>query len=267
VRSGGDSARGAVRDALLFRAQRTRLYPGSDTLESALEMQEGLAEYTGTKVALAATGPPASRAADAAADFEGRPTYVRALGYGTGPLLGLLLDRYAHRWRERIHEAGFARQLGASTGFVAPADLARAVAERAPRYGGDSLAAAEDQRAAARASELAEFRRRLVVGPVIILRAERLFRSFNPSNLVPLGADGTVYPTGTFHAEWGTLTVEQGGALVAPGNREVRVSAPQGTDSTATIVTGNGWRLELRPGWRLRPGTRQGDFTAERVAP
>ena len=267
VTASGAAARQATEDALLFRQQRNRLYPGSDTLENSLEIQEGLAEYTGTRLALDATGLPAARVAEATTDFERRPTYVRALGYGTGPLLGLLLDRYAPTWRTRIHQAGFAAQLGPAVGFVAPADFAAAVAQRAARYGGDSLARVEDERAVARARAVATYRALLVEGSVIILQADDMMRSFNPNNLVPLGANGTVYPTGTFQAPWGVLTVEAGGALVAPGNREVRVAVPARLDSTMTVFEGDGWKLELKPGWRLRPGPRPGDFAATPAAP
>lgn len=267
VRSSGAAARAATRDALLFRAQRNRLFPGSDTLETSLEIQEGLAEYAGTRLAIDATALPAARAAEAAAAFESRPTYVRALGYGTGPLLGLLLDRYARGWRERIHQAGFARQLGPAVGLDVPPDLTAAVAASAVRYGGDSLARAEDARAAARSRDLAAYRALLVDGPVIVLRADQMMRSFNPNNLVPLGGDGTVYPTGTFQAAWGVLTVDSGGALVAPANREVRVGVPAALDTTASVIQGRGWRLELSAGWRLSTGPRPRDFTATRVAP
>jgi len=267
LEEGGAAARRATEDALVFRAQRNRLYPGSDTLEQALEIQEGLPEYTGTRLALTETGLPMTRVAEATAEFESRPTYVRALGYGTGPLLGLLLDRYEPQWRTRIGEAGFARQLGPAIAWVPPANLDSAVAAGAPRYGGDSLAQAEDARAEQRARIVAEYRARLVDGSVIILRADQMMRSFNPNNLVALGADGTVYPTGTFQAAWGVLTVEQGGALVPPGNRQVRVAVPAGMDPAATSIAGDGWRLELKPGWRLQPGPRPGDFTAASAAP
>jgi hypothetical protein len=267
VRTTGAASSRATRDALLFRARRNQLYPGSDTLETALETQEGLAEYTGTVLALAATGLSADRAARAAAEFESRPTYVRSLGYGTGPLLGLLLDRVAPHWRTRIREAGIARQLARATRFVASTDLAAAVAARAAAYGGDELAREEDERAAGRARMVADYRARLVEGPVVVLAADELYRSFNPNTLVPLGAHGTVYPTGRFTADWGLLSVDEGGALLAPGNREVRVPAPETLDTAAAAVDGPGWRLQLRSGWRLRSGQRAGDFTVERVQP
>ncbi len=225
-----------------------------------------VAEYTGTRLALEATGLTPARVSEATADFESRPTYVRALGYGTGPLLGLLLDRYASGWRARIHEAGFARALAPAVGFAVPENLAGAVADAASRYGGDDLAREEDERSAARARAVAEYRSRLVEGPVVVLSADEMYRSFNPNTLVPLDSSGTVYPTGTFNAVWGTLTVSEGGALVIPGNRGVRVSVAAALDSTASIIEGRGWRLELATGWRLQPGPRPGDFTAVRVA-
>jgi hypothetical protein len=266
IQSDGSAALQATYDALTFRAQRNALYPGSDTLESSLEIQEGLPEYTGTRLALDATGLPNARVAQAASDFERRPSYVRALGYGTGPLLGLLLDHYAPGWRKRIHEAGFSRQLAPATGFVVPTALSAAVAAGAARYEGESVGRAEDERAEARARVTADYRSRLVDGPVVILRADQMFRSFNPNNLVPLGTSGIVYPNGTFQAVWGILTVEKNGALVAPGNREVQVPAPRAIDSTSAVFEGDGWRLELKSGWRLRPGPRVGDFTATEVA-
>ena len=267
LRSDADAAHQAALDAVLFRAARNHRYPRSDSLENALEIQEGLAEYTGTRLSLTSTGLSPARAAEAAADFENRPTYVRALGYGTGPLLGLVLDRHAPEWRIGVKEKGFAAQLAPALGFTVPADVSRAVETAAARYGGETLAREEDSRAAARARAVAEYRAQLVDGPVIILRAEEMFRSFNPNNLVPLGSDGTVYPTGTFRAEWGVLTVEQGGALAAPDNREVRVPVQPGMNAAATVIEGPGWRLELAQGWQLRPGSRQGDFTVAQTTP
>jgi hypothetical protein len=260
IQAEGAAARRATEDALVFRAQRNRLYPGSDSLETMLEIQEGLAEYTGTRLALEATGLHASRVAEATREFEGRPTYVRGLGYGTGPLLGLLLDRYAPGWRARIKEAGFSRQLSAAVGFVPPSDLVSAVVARAGQYGGDSLARVEDERAKARTRAIEDYRSRLVEGPVIHLQADEMMRGFNPNTLVPLGANGTVYPTGNFRAVWGVLTVEEGGALVGPQNRDVRVPTPAMIDSTAKVIAGAGWRLELAEGWRLVPGARAGDW-------
>ena len=86
----------------------------------------------------------------------------------------------------------------------------------------------------------------------------RLARSFNPNTLEAFGTEGTVYPTGTFSAEWGALEVERGGGLVAADYQSLRVPLP--ADTSARPIRGDGWTLELAKGWHLRAGARAGDL-------
>ena len=94
LESEGPASRAHVENALTFRAQRRALYPLADSLEPALEMQEGLAEYTGDRLAMTLTGEGPSRVARRVREFQSNPAYVRSFAYATGPALGLLLDRY-----------------------------------------------------------------------------------------------------------------------------------------------------------------------------
>lgn len=255
----GEARHRAARDAVLFRQARHQRYPGADTLEQLLERQEGLPEYTGAALALDALGLPLSRAAQGLRAFEGRPSYARALGYGTGPGLGLLLDQYAPGWRSRVAREGFARQLAAALEVPPRAEAITPARAAAARYDGDALAQAEDARAAERQRVLADYRARLIEGPVVRLSQERLMRAFDPNTLIPFGAEGTIYPTGSFSAAWGTLEVEKGGALAAADYSLLRLQAPAVMPAGST-VKGDGWTLELAPGWSLRSGERRGDL-------
>jgi nucleotide-binding universal stress UspA family protein len=255
LRAPADSSRALARDALLFRARRNRLYPGSDTLEAALERQEGLAEYTGARVALLDAGEPESRVAADLARAEASPRpYVRSFAYATGPALGLLLDRHDAGWRAAARSTpSLAARLAAAVGFRAPAGTAleARARERARRYAGDSVFAAEAARDRERRARVAEYRARLVDGPLLLLRQQGLGLSFDPGALFPLGALGTVYPTGTFSGPWGKLEVTSGGALLAGDFSRLAVPAPR--DAAARPLAGDGWRLELAPGWEVRP--------------
>jgi hypothetical protein len=255
----GAVAKAAARDAMLFRARRVSLYPGSDTLEDLVERHEGMAEYTGTALALQRTGEPLSGTAHLFDGFEHRPTFVRSLGYGTGPGLGLLLDRYDSGWRKRLAGHSPALMLGTAAGYRPPADLKAEADRRAMAYGGGALAREEDARASRRQAELKDYHQRLVEGPVLELRQERLGRSFNPNTLVAFGAEGTIYPTGAFSADWGALTIDSLGGLVSGDYRLLRVSLP--VDTSASLIRGIGWTLELKRGWKLTKGTRTGDLT------
>ena len=258
----GDSALQATRDALLFRARRHQLYLGTDTLEDQVERHEGMAEYTGMVLALRQTGEPVSVAARSFAEFETRPSFVRALGYGTGPGLGLLLDRYADGWRGRLAGKSPSGILASAVRFTLPADLERAAANRATHYAAAALASEEDAREQARQARLADYRKALLEGPVLVLRQDRLSRAFNPNNLVAFGNDGTVYPDGTFSGEWGSLEVEEGGVLVAGDFKTLR--APLPADTATRPIRGKGWKLELAKGWHLAPGSRPGDLEVRR---
>lgn len=64
------AAKQHARSALLFRARRRSIYPGSDSLEATLEIQEGLPEYTGQRLAMRLTGEGPRRVAQYVRDYE-----------------------------------------------------------------------------------------------------------------------------------------------------------------------------------------------------
>jgi hypothetical protein len=260
LRTEGAMSLNAARDALLFRAARQSLNPGSARVEAGLEIQEGLAEYTGTIVALGRSGESVVRVARAVEDFEDQRAFARSFAYATGPALGLLLDRFGSSWRKSIkNDTNLSSQLGAALRFHASAEVVKLAESRAQHYGFSAVSQDERRRAARTQALLAMYRARFLDGPILeIPKTEELRRSFNPNNLVPLGESGTVYPTGTFVSRWGALQVDDIGALLAPDNQTLRVSAP--TDPQARPLVGPGWRLELAPGWALRATARPGSF-------
>lgn len=262
-------AREAVLDALLFRRVRTAAFPGSAALERQLEGHEGLAEYTGVRFALDATGTALDEIARKTEAFQARPSYVRSLGYGTGPALGLLLDRYGPGWRRDIGLApDLARRLAAAV--VAPEADPEApprrelAARRALAYGSEAVRVEEADRAERLAAERARYREELVEGPVLVVELPERRLMFNPNTIVSLGDEGNVYPGSILIGPWGRLTLEEGASLATPERDRARVAAPEDHESAQDgAVHGPGWILELEPGWRLVPGPRPGDFHLE----
>jgi len=259
LRTQGVISRNAAKDALLFRASRQRLNPGAERLESALEIQEGLAEYTGSVVALAVSGESVARVARAVEDAEDQRAFARSFAYATGPALGLLLDRFAGSWRKSItKDTNLAAVLAKALGNPNAMDI-KAAESRGQRYGYRALSDDEHARATRTQALLASYRSRFLEGPVLEFpKTEELRRSFNPNNLVPLGESGTVYPTGTFVSRWGTLQIDDVGALLSSDKQSLRVTAP--FDAQARPLVGPGWRLDLTPGWTIRAAGKPGDF-------
>jgi hypothetical protein len=266
------AAKHHAQSALLFRAQRRSIYPGSDSLEATLEIQEGLPEYTGQRLAMQLTGEGPRRVAQYVRDYErNTPTFVRAFAYGTGPAMGVLLDQFSRGWRDSVRAK---RELGAllaqSIDFRAPPErnLASAARARARDYGWDEVDRAEAGRDSARAPVMREYRSRLQDGPTITLRQsmDSLSWSFDPTELVGFDLTSAVYPSGNFSAPWGKLTIERGGVLVANDFSRIRVGAPRTPfGAEARTINGDGWMLALNPGWSLESdAARPGSFIAVR---
>jgi hypothetical protein len=255
------AARHHVESALIFRAMRRSLYPGSDSLEATLEIQEGLPEYTGQRLAMQLTGEGSAHVAKYVREYESTPTFVRAFAYATGPAIGVLLDQFAPAWRDAVRtNRDLSGLLAQATHFRRPGRLAAAARTRALEYGWEQVDSTEAARDSARAPLMRDYRARFGGGPTITLRQSKdsLSWSYDPTELIAFDLYSTVYPSGNFSAPWGKLTVERGGVLVQNDFSQIKIGAPLTPITPQTReIRGDGWTLSLNPGWSLRPDPAQ----------
>lgn len=249
--------RNAMMDALAFRAERYRRFPAAAQEEAALELNEGLAEYTGV---LVGNPTPSARIEATLHDLRahvGDRSFVRSFAYATGPAYGLLLDQVAPGWHRNLgHPARDLGSLLAERMHRAPLTGEAALLTTAARYDGPALRETEVQREQQRLAQLERNQARFVTGPVLRLDLRSMRIQFDPSNMQPLPGSGTVYPTMQLSDVWGTLTVTDG-ALLQNDWKAVFVQAPA---SGELPLQGHGWTLSLAPGWSLVPGARHGDY-------
>lgn len=257
------AARAAAEDAVRFRAERWRLYPEARTAETALELNEGLAEYTGVVIANSSMDARIAAAVRGLVGHAGDPSYVRSFAYASGPAYGLLLDRFSPGWRARVGGDGPVVLLVSALTMNRAAEGAAQLGRRASRYGGDELLKAEIARDARRREAAQRNRARFVEGPVLVLGFRRMNIQFDPRSVVPLENAGSVYPTLRVTDEWGVLDVTDG-ALLKPDWSAVVVPAPAG-GSKGPRIEGAGFALTLNPGWQLVPSGRAGDWKVDPV--
>lgn len=229
-----------IRDALAFRAARHAAAPGSETSEALLERHEGLAEYTGHRLARGSFPGGVQRLAHYLTQAEGWRSYVRSFAYATGAAYGELLDRADSTWRAQLNEGKSPAAMLAAR--VRCADSVETVAARAARYDGSALQLTERQRADSLTRIRHDYTARLVTGPTLQPPEGALRFSFDPNTVMPLPGHGNVYPTGSFSGVWGSLEVSAGGALVSADFQRVRV--PVGGQ-------GRDWKLTLAEGWQV----------------
>jgi hypothetical protein len=198
----------AVADALAFRSARRAQDGAGAEQERLLEMNEGLAEYTGQKF----SGAPnlAAAVAESLKKAESWENYARRFAYASGPAYGLLLDRYDPQWRAHVKSTDDLGDLLARAAKVQPTSEVK-LAEI--RYRGDEVRAEETALAVERDKTAAMWSAKLVSSPTLrlpIADVQTVQVIFDPRNLFPLPPHGTVYPTLRISDAWGTMEPRRG---------------------------------------------------------
>jgi len=262
----GAARQKAVADALYFRAYRRSLFPGAAAQENKLEMNEGLAEYTGVKLS---TASPEEFAMVADATLRQAPdrhrNFVRSFAYDSGPAYGFLLDASGTPWRPGLTPQSDLGALlsNASRIEVPPVNEDEAV-RRARSYDGEEIIALETQRDHERQARLASARQRFISGPVLIFPVGPQFGyGFDPNHVLSVDESSTVYEGGQANDAWGVLRAPDGFLLVRGPTHVIRVQVPAPANAQKRPLKGEGWTLELTPGWTLAPGPRPGDFMVQ----
>ncbi len=258
VESSGSDRAEAMADALAFRRERRRRFPGAAENERRDEIREGLASYTGV-AAWASSAADARRAAAAAlAGADSQPSLVGNFEAASGPGYGVLLDDLMPGWRRQVRSTSDLGDLLASaTNKPQTTDVAVAAA----RYDGATLRAAEGARDRAQQARVAELRRRFVDGPVLTMPAGGSGTSDTTGSVGIPGVGTVLFRNFTLSAQWGRLNADGGVLRAADGGT---LSVPVAGPLEGTTLQGEGWSATLNSGWVVRPAARPGSFVIVR---
>jgi hypothetical protein len=246
----GAARKAALADALTFRARRRTVSPKAAEEENQLEMNEGLAEYTGLVLSGLPRSVLADRAAVALAQNESQESFARSFAYSSGPAYALLLDESGATWRKNLKPdsdlSALAKRLY-GIGAIDPRNADGLVA----RYDGARMVANERKREETRLAN--EKRLRSLFNDSLVLRlpaADKFDFSFDPNGATPLAGMGTVYSSARITDSWGTLEVDNGDVLMARNeNGHITGVVAALPVVTGNVVKGKGWTLTLADGW------------------
>ena len=254
VESSGSDRAEAIADALAFRRERRRRFPGAADNERRDEIREGLASYTG--VAAWANSPADAHraAASALAGGESQPSFVGNFEAASGPAYGVLLDDLLPGWRRQVRgTSDLGDLLASATNRPPTTDVAVAAA----RYDGATLRTAEEARDRAQQVRVAELRRRFVDGPVLTMPAGGSGTSDTTGSVGIPGVGTVFFRNFTLSAQWGRLNANGGVLRAADGST---LSVPVTGPLEGTTLQGDGWSATLNSGWVVRPAARPGSF-------
>ena len=270
----GEERKRDVADAVYFRNYRRSLFPPAAENEDALEMNEGMAEYTGFRLG---TSSPEEYAVAVAAWLHSAPTrtpsYGRSFAYTSGPAYGGLLDAAGKDWRKKLTSATDLGQLLARAyGVQAPAGSASNKTEamrRAERYDGGEVIALETEKEEKHQERVAAARKLFVDKAVVIFPVSDEFHyTFDPNAVLAVDDKLTLYEGNIQVSDaWGLLKTTEGALFARENGRVVRVQVPAPADVSKMPLAGKGWTLDLKPQWQVVPEGRAGDFAVRKRNP
>lgn len=236
-------------NALTFRKYRNILYKDSGNTENLLELNEGIAEFTGIIVSGRNNEQTKSFLLSEIEDFMKNPTFVRSFAYHTTPVYGYLLYQRDPSWNKKINaKTDLTDYFIKSFDIRIPAVLQKTVEKLSGDYNGKAIMKEEVEREEKTKKLIAEYKLKFIQQPHFEIKFEKMNVSFDPRNIVPLEDKGTVYPNIRVTDLWGILTVENG-ALMSPNWDKISISSPVKTENKK--ISGDGWTLELADGYNI----------------
>jgi hypothetical protein len=231
----------AIPAALVFRAHRLdNASPDERRRELALELSEGLPEYTGWRLTDSLGLITVLRTPEAP-----HQSYVRRFPYLTGPAYALLLDRVRPGWRQGLTDT---TDLGA---LLLEATVGK-------RYNETDIVSAEGARWTLRKAQLDSLTAVYVTGPTVRIRPKVVSISFDPRGQVPLGgSNGSVMADVTWKTSDGAELIAPNGSLVTADWSELRVPLEAQTFVAGRLASAQtwhaaDWNLTLPAGWVVR---------------
>jgi len=238
-----------IQNALTFRNKR---YKSTDIkkAENSLELNEGLAEYTAIMLSGRNADEMKTHFSESKTDFYTNPTFVRSFAYQTIPYYGYLLSSKKPNWHREINsETNLTDYFINAFNVEIPKKQSVENIAKEFDYNFQQIQKEETKREKLRIERVANLKSQFLEKPTLELQFQNMNISFDPRNITPLENIGTVYPNLRVTDDWGILTVEKG-ALLASDWSKVTVTAP--TEISAKTVIGDGWKLELKPEWKVR---------------
>jgi len=249
----------SIQDALIFRQYRRSLFQNSDSTENALELLEGIPEYTGIKLSGRDSLETLEYFSDMVEVARNRSSFYRTFPYTSGPLYCYLLDRKNVNWRNSIKEIDdLGKYLRIDYSIQLPANLKLEAEKRIRKYKGEELIAQENELEKEINIKKENIILTFVQGSILSLPIKKPNMEFSPLNMIAINELGTYYKTLRIVDVWGILEVDNG-AFINKNWSAVHVISSEIVNDDGRI-SGLGWQLKLNEGWEMKPGDQTGNF-------
>lgn len=239
-----------IKNALLFRKYRHHLFPESKNSENSLEINEGIAEYTGSILSQREDSKLKEHYISRIDGLYSVPTFVRSFAYFTIPVYGYFMQKKDPKWNLSITKGSNLTDFISEFWNVNQRKLSKEdILKIGKEYNIDSIIKTETQREIKNEELKSNYRKTFLSDSIVEIDLKNISIGFDPTNLMPLDSLGTVYPNLRLTDNWGVLKVDSCGALISPQWNKVSITYPLLINDT--LVIGRGWELKLNNSWKL----------------
>jgi len=250
IGSTGEARKLAIRDALIFRGARREQLPEAIIDENKFEDYEGLATFTYIKLCSANSDERRERILEYLDRIYRNNSYASGYGFVHGALYATLLDDTGFDFK-LIQTPDF--DLGKATleayGVTLPAVCRDVAGSLAMNYDVQAIRAEESELETMINDRTRKIITTFIEKPVVTITLESPNFSYEPEDINFLDSLGTLYEKLRVSDNWGKLTVDDGGALLANDLRTLRISA-RDIEIERNHIYGAGWHLMLNDGWQ-----------------
>ena len=238
-----------IKNALSFRYYRYQLFPSAKKSEYSLEINEGVAEYTGS-ILSQRNAIELKKHYISKIDMFYNTSFVRSFAYLTIPMYGFCMQLKDKKWNLRITKnTNLTDFISSFYGVNAITVNQEKISEISKLYGIDTILKDENDREKKQIERNNEYRKMFLGDSVLLIDLDNKKVGFNPLYIIPFDSLGTIFPIMRVTDNWGILEVDSCGVLMNKDWTKITATYPRYISDT--LILGNGWKLKLDELWKL----------------
>lgn len=238
--------------AVQLREERFKKYKDAKEKERALDISEGLAEYTGTKLQGLSQDETIKYFEHRLSKLTEVPSLIRSSAYYSGPLYGYVLDSCNANWKQGLyHEKDFGKLIIKYCGISRSKSKEKLNLANLTDYGFNEISSFEKQRALILKNKIKIYLGKFEQEGRIEVELKSPQAIFNPYGILSVNANKKIYETFEVTDEWGHF-VANAGALVLSNKEKRTVVLSPPTVRSIDEASGDGWTLKLKSGYQFR---------------
>lgn len=249
-----------ILNALYFRTYRYELYPNAYSSEATIEINEGIASYTGKVMRNLNKKEYNTLMVNKINDFFKEQTYVQMFAYNTIAAYGFLLRETDKYWNKKVtSEINLTAFFNSAFGFTDEIKQQINVDSISILYNGLAIIKEETEREERIKNTVLAYKKKFLEQAHFEISFEKKRISYDTRYIVTIEDLGYVYPTMKATDNWGVLDIKDVGGLLNSAKDKLIITIP--TKIEGNNISGEGWTLLLNDNYKVIKDEKTNNYT------